>query len=186
MKNIFIWGIVTLFCVSACNKPDCGCADPLPLDKGYELAFSISFKVKRTDVKYFRVTARNIDDLYPTPFIGKWVHIHVEPGERHHYSKFQYLDETIKRNEHAYEGSNFSDLTIPVEVTILGKDRLFELKIYKNDDLFHQKNITFRSNENKNPTHDRNKYTHKVEVSNEDYVISKEPELILEITDEDL
>ena len=154
----------------------------------YDLGFIVDLKkVKDPEVKYIKVAVKNIDKIFPKYKVRVdfpiYVDVHYDGWRDTYFMILQRRAETIDGKTYYFGDIDvlFNSEPDPVRYTV-NKDRIFELKIYKNDDLFLTKKITLRSN--RDP---RLKdgfgwveddpdylffvgYTDKVEVDNRDYV----------------
>ena len=178
MKEI----IILMFALLSCK-----CNSEMPADETtpYRMGFIIDASgVKDPEVKYIKVAIKSIDKILPkykvrSAFHSAYVHYDMATGA--------YVI-TQQREARTGDGNKtyyFVDIYVllnyygPGAVPYTaGKDRIFELKIYKNDDLFLTKKITLRSNRSPHlkrywsgdPNNLFAGYTDKVEVDNMDYV----------------
>ena len=180
--------IILMFAVLS-SFVKCGGGDP-PINSlpPYMLGFQVILeKVKDPEVKYIKVAIKSIDKIVPKYKVRvrlpTYADVHYDQTKDSYFITQQRKAFTVDTDEgsktyyfaNLYINLNYIDY-VPYTVN---KDRIFELKIYKNDDLFLTKKITFRSNRHPNLkdrwSDDPNDlffvgYTDKVEVDNMDYV----------------
>ena len=146
----------------------------------YILGFQVELaKVKDSKVKYIKVAIKNIDKIVPKYKVRLSVRsadVHYDKTIDTYFITQQRKAWTGDDNKTHYFGTLYIAFDPEGGDYTVGKDRVFELKIYKNDDLFLTKKITLRTN--KDPNFRRDYYhnisfsghTDKVEVDNRDYV----------------
>ena len=148
----------------------------------YRLGFQVKLKkVKDPEVKYIKVAIKNIDRIVPKYEIDLYDGAdHYDMATGAYFSTQQRKARTVSSGETYYFRGISVFLRGDNGYYTLGKYRIFELKIYKNDDLFLTKKITLRtgvdpelkhwwSEDNPNSLSSSG-YTDKVEVDNRDYV----------------
>ena len=178
MKKILILMLAVLSC--KCNGDEPLIGGPVPYEFGFQIYLH---KVKAPNVKYIKIAVRNIDEIMPkykaVLYSGNPVDIRYDKTMDTYFVTEQRKVRTSDGKTYYFESASVLFKSDQGWYYTAGEDRIFELKIYKNDDLFLTKKITLRSN--KKPSlkdywsEDPNDlgrvgYTDKVEVDNMDYV----------------
>ena len=199
MKKI----IILMFALLSCRCDFNGkIADEIP---PYILGFEVILeKVKDPEVKYIKVAIKNIDRIVPKHEIDLYNGAdHPDDTTRYDMATGAYFSTQQRKARTVSSGETYYFRGISVFLRgdngyyTAGKNRIFELKVYKNDDLFLTKKITLRSNRSphlkrywsEDPNDLFAGYTDKVEVDNRDYVKEinvgdrQGRALIIEITD---
>ena len=166
--------IILMFAVLSSFVKCGGGETPINSLPPYRMGFIIDASgVKDPEVKYIKVAIKCIDKILPkydfwplgTPF----------------------MNHSLQREEYTVDGKTYYFSGVSAQLNYgngavrytVNKDRIFELKIYKNNELFLTKKITLRSNRDPDlkgrwPEDPNNLFfvghTDKVEVDNMDYV----------------
>ena len=171
MKNIFTF-LINLFFILGFYS----CSNIEGMPTPYGLGFVIDIINIEPKVSVVKVSIKNIDNLKPEAYSIDPYSDDFDPNlyKRENYTftrrKKENEDDKNKsswslgRDKH-FPGYKYFELTYPLKDV----DRVFELKIYKDDALFLTKKLTFRTGE-KSYNNDIMLITTKAEVNNMDYV----------------
>ena len=157
MKKIFT-SLIIVFVILGFYSCSQGCCVPPP----YVLGFRINIRNIAPSVSVVKVSIKNIDKLEPKAKAEKENYTFTRRKKENEDDN----NESSWWDDEHFPGNKHFSLTYP----LLDVDRVFELKIYKDDVLFLTKKLTFRSSKHPKSTDRFVGYTSKAEEDNMDYV----------------